>query len=242
MKIAILGHGKMGREVERQATLLGHEVAVMINTKEELQKADLSAVDFAVDFTEPDVVVDNINFATQQDVNMVVGTTGWYDQLDRVKEIVREAGTGFLWSANFSVGVNIYWKILEQSAKILDEFDEYDVFGHEYHHNKKKDSPSGTTIKTAQIILDNIKRKDIAQYEKLDRAPFTNELHFSSTRGGSVPGTHKVFFDSDFDTIEITHSARNRSGWAIGAIKTGEWLSGKHGVFSMDDYINDIFN
>jgi 4-hydroxy-tetrahydrodipicolinate reductase len=240
MNIAIIGYGKMGKEIEAQAGLKNHQITLKIDTAKELKAADFSNTEVAIDFTTPDVVMDNINVLAQNGVNIVVGTTGWYNHVDEVKKIVADNKIGFLWSANFSIGVNIYWQILQQAAKLIDKFEDYDVFGHEFHHNQKKDSPSGTAIKTAQILINNIKRKNTMVTEKLDRAPLENELHFSSTRGGKVPGTHSVFFDSAADTIEITHTARGRAGFALGAIQAAEWLQGKKGYFTMDDFIDDI--
>ena len=230
----------MGREIETQAVERNHQIVLKIDTATELEAADFSNVDVAIEFSTPEVAMDNIKFLAENGISTVVGTTGWYDQMDEVQKIVKQNKIGFLWSANFSIGVNIYWQILRQAGKLIDKFEDYDIFGHEFHHNQKKDSPSGTAIKTAQILLDNIKRKDTLQTEKLDSPPLPSELHFSSTRGGNITGTHQVFFDSVVDNIEITHTARGRTGYALGVVQAAEWLAGKNGFFEMDDFISDI--
>lgn len=231
----------MGKEIEKICQQRGHKITHKIDIDDDLAATDFSDVSVAIDFTTPGAVVGNIETLAAKGVNTIVGTTGWYNQMDKVKSIVEKAGTGLLWSGNFSVGVNAFWKMLEKIGPIMNQLPEYDVFGHEFHHNQKKDSPSGTAVKTAEILLNTIDRKDTVVTEKLDRAPAPNELHFSSTRGGAVPGTHSVYFDSSADTIEIRHTARSRSGFALGAVLAAEWLAGKKGFFDMSAFIDDFF-
>ncbi len=172
--------------------------------------------------------------------NLVMGTTGWYDEMTRVREIVEDSGIGFLWASNFSIGVHMFWKVLEEASKQFAKFPEYDVFGHEFHHNMKADSPSGTAKSTAEIVLKNSPGKKEISYETQHEKVSPETLHFSSTRGGKIPGTHSVYFDSAADTVEITHTARSREGFASGALRCAQWLNGKTGFFTIEDYLTSI--
>lgn len=241
MHIALIGYGKMGHEVETQAVARGHTVLPIVNA-DDLHCADFQSIDIAIDFTESGAVLENLSLLSQKKKNVVIGTTGWYDKLSSAQQVVVENGTGCLWSANFSIGVNLYYRILEATAKLVNLFPVYDVFAHEFHHALKKDSPSGTALKIGEILLKNMQRKTTLVTDCLNRPPLPQELHMSSTRGGSVPGTHSVFFDSPADTIELTHTARNRSGFALGAVLAAEWLAQKNGFFTMDDFLNDLFS
>src|SRR3989338_4784300 len=249
MKLALIGYGKMGKEVERAARLRGHTVCATIDKSDSgaMRKAIddkgscLKDADVVIDFTVPSAVVDNIRKVAAAKKNMVVGTTGWYDGMTEAKQVIGNAGTGFIYSSNFSVGVNVFYRIVEAAAKLIDKVPEYDVFGCELHHNQKLDSPSGTAKSIAEILLKNIGRKRQVQYDKLDRKINPEELHFASVRAGSIPGTHVVGFDSEADTIELKHTARSRAGFALGAVMAAEWVKGKKGFFTMNDFISDFF-
>lgn len=249
MKIALIGYGRMGKEVDRVARLRGHSVCAIIDradaaaTHKEIDSEGscLKDADVVIDFTVPSAVPDNIRKVTKARKSMVVGTTGWYDGMTEAKELVGQAGTGFLYSSNFSVGVNAFYRIVEAAARLMNKVPEYDVFGYELHHNQKLDSPSGTAKNIAEVLLKNISRKKQAQYDKLDRKINPDEIHFASIRAGSIPGTHIVGFDSESDTIELKHTARSRSGFALGAVMAAEWLKGRKGFFTMNDFISDFF-
>ena len=249
MKIALIGYGKMGKEVERVARLRGHSVCAIIDradagaTHKEIDSngSCLKDAEVVIDFTIPAAVIGNIKRVTAAKKNMVVGTTGWYDGMTEAKQLVGTAGTGFIYSSNFSVGVNVFYKVVEAAARLINKVPEYDVFGYELHHNQKLDSPSGTAKSIVDILVKNISRKKQAQYEKLDRKINPDELHFASIRGGWIPGTHVVGFDSEADTIELKHSARSRAGFALGSVMAAEWLKGKKGFFTMNDFVNDFF-
>jgi 4-hydroxy-tetrahydrodipicolinate reductase len=180
-----------------------------------------------------------------------VGTTGWLDQLDDIAREVRGASSSLLWSSNFSLGVNLFYRIAAYAAALADPFAEYDVGGWEAHHNKKADSPSGTARTLVEKVLAAMTRKSAPVYDALDRPPRPEELHYASLRVGSVPGTHTLVFDSSADSIEITHTARSREGFARGAVRAAEWLvdcpgPGKaagrprSGVFTMDDVLAEL--
>lgn len=249
MKIALIGYGRMGKEVERVAKLRGHAVCAIIDNSESAatyKEIDGSGscfkdADVVIDFTMPAAAIANIAKVTAARKNMVVGTTGWYDSITDAKQLVGAAGTGFIYSSNFSVGVNIFLRIVEAAARLVNKVPEYDMFGYELHHNQKLDSPSGTAKSIADILMKNISRKRQAQYEKLDRKPNPEELHFASVRAGWIPGTHVVGFDSEADTIELKHTARSRAGFALGAVMAAEWVKGRKGFFTMNDFISDFF-
>jgi 4-hydroxy-tetrahydrodipicolinate reductase len=247
MKIVSLGYGKMGKEVERVAKLRGHQICAIVDmanpnaTHKELSAACLKDADVVIDFTTPSSVLENIKKVSAAKKNMVVGTTGWYDDMTKAKQLIGASGTGFIYSSNFSVGVNIFYRIVEAAAKLVNKVKDYDVYAYELHHNQKLDSPSGTAKSIADILLKNISRKKQVQYEKLDRKINPDEIHFASIRAGWIPGTHVVGFDSEADTIELKHTARNRAGFALGAVMAAEWVSGKKGFFTMNDFVNDLF-
>ena len=245
MNVGIIGYGRMGHEIEKVAKGKGITIRTIdlnddnVNFKE-INEESMKDVDVCIDFTHPDSVVENIEKISKFGKNIVVGTTGWYDKLEDVKKIIEQTGTGLIWSGNFSVGVNIYFKIIENAAKIMDKFDDYDAFVHEFHHNKKADSPSGTAVMIGEILTGNIERKKRVVTEELKRKIAADELHISSTRGGSIPGTHIVGFDSATDTIELKHTARNRQGFALGAIMATQWIQGKKGFYDINDMMKEI--
>lgn len=241
MNIALIGHGTMGRAVERQALELGHTITAVLTTTSDIQNADLSTTDVAMEFSTPACAQENVLALARKKVGIVCGTTGWNHEMPSLKEDVAMNGIGFLWSPNFSIGVNAYWWLLKHAARLMDRLPAYDVYGHEFHHKNKADSPSGTAKATAEILTQHLTRKTDAVFTMLDRKIEPHELHFSSTRGGAVAGTHSVYFDSGADTIEITHSARNSNGFAVGAVVAAEWLKGKRGWFQIDDVLADIF-
>jgi len=243
MKIALIGFGKMGQAVYKLALEKGHNVELVIDHKHEranlpeLSPEKLEGIDVAIDFSNGKSVLKHLNICKENGVNLIIGSTGWYDQMPQIKEIVEKSKIGFLWSSNFSIGINIYYKIVEAGSKLINKFEEYDVWGHEIHHHNKADSPSGTAKILGEILLENIDRKTTIIDEKLDRKIHKNEIHFSSVRGGAVNFAHDIGFDSAADTITISHSARNRDGYALGAVKVAEWLNGKNGFFEMDDFL-----
>ena len=246
MKICLVGYGKMGKIIEEIAIERKHEIVSIIDPKEEkanfkeISKEAVEKADVCIDFTHPSVAIKNIEALSELGKKIVVGTTGWYNEIPKVKEIVEKNQNGLIYASNFSIGMNILFKVTEFSAKLFDKFPNYDVAGIEYHHNKKADSPSGTARTLAEILKNNIERKTKINYDKIDRQIESNELHFASLRIGSVPGTHKIVFDSKADTIEINHTARSREGFALGAVIASEWINNKNGFYSIEDLMNEI--
>jgi 4-hydroxy-tetrahydrodipicolinate reductase len=248
MKIALVGYGKMGKMIEQIAVSCGHEIAAIVdpagkNTAKTIGDANLDSTDVAIEFTQPAQAVNNIIALTQKKIPVVTGTTGWLDHMDEVEKAVKNTESALLWASNFSIGVNLFYKIAWYAAQLADNFPEYDVGGFEAHHNKKLDSPSGTAKTLAEGVLSRIDRKKKIVWETLDRKPLDEELHFPSLRLGSVPGTHSLFFDSSADTIEITHTARSREGFASGAVRAAQWLitEKRQGIFTIEDMLKDIF-
>ncbi len=249
MKIAIVGYGKMGMEIEKAATARGMQIASIIdinpakreNAFSDITKESMKNADVAIDFTTPKAAIENIRKAAALKKNIVVATTGWHDQIEEAKKIIKKEGTGMIYSSNFSIGVNVYFRIIEEAARLFNKVEAYDAFGYELHHNQKIDSPSGTAKSMAEILLKNLDRKKKAVYDKLDRKIEPNELHIASIRAGWIPGTHVAGFDSEADTIEIKHTARNRSGFAMGALMAAEWVNGKKGFYTINDFMQDYF-
>ncbi|MHC1605110.1 MAG: 4-hydroxy-tetrahydrodipicolinate reductase [Candidatus Methanofastidiosia archaeon] len=245
MKITIVGYGRMGREVFKVAEERGHECTTIDTNKSDadynsISKESVGRSDVCIDFTHPDSAISNIEHMAALKKNIVVGTTGWYDRLSYVKELAEKSNIGFLWAPNFSIGVNLYFRMVEHASFLFSNMEEYDVMGYEIHHSGKADSPSGTAIKLSQILLENMKGKNRANFNKLDRKPEEDEIHFASVRGGSNPGLHTVIFDSPFDTVEISHQNRNRRGLAIGAVLAAEFVCGRKGFFEIEDLIKNI--
>jgi 4-hydroxy-tetrahydrodipicolinate reductase len=245
VNIALIGYGKMGKMIREIAESKGHKIIAIIdpkckNTLKDINEKTLNDADVCIEFTHPDVVIDNIKKIAELGKNIVIGTTGWYDKIDQVEKIVKENKIGVIWSGNFSIGVNAFFKIIENASKIFNNLEDYDISLHEVHHTQKADSPSGTASMIGDIIVNNIKRKNKIVIDKFDRKPETNELHISSSRVGSTPGIHIVTLDSPADTIELKHTVRNREGLASGAVLAAEFIKGKKGFFNIDDLMKEI--
>lgn len=259
MKIALVGFGKMGHMIGRAAVLRGHQVVCTIDlsaddascitsdASEMVRAIQDSHAEGIIEFSHPSAVLKNISALIPTGIPLVVGTTGWLEKIEDITKLVESHKSSLLYSANFSIGVNLFYRMVAEAASVMAQFDEYDVAVFESHHNQKADSPSGTGLEIAKRILDNMPRKTELVTDAFTRRPEKNELHLASLRVGSVPGTHSVFFDSVADTIELTHTARSREGFALGAVRALEWLcsadSGtpkKHGVFTMDDVFGNL--
>lgn len=209
MKIALLGYGKMGKLIEREALLKNHEIVLRSNSLER-DFSKINHADICIDFSNSESVIDHLSECVNQKKNLVIGTTGWEEKIPDAKKLVEKSGIGVLYAPNFSMGVHHYIKILEYAAKVLGE---YDAAGVEWHHNQKKDAPSGT----AKEIMKRL------------------GIEFSSVRCGSIPGKHEVVFDSPFDAITICHEAKGRDAFAKGALDAAEWLIGKKGFYTLED-------
>lgn len=241
MKIALIGNGKMGQTIQTLAKNDSSiEITAVLGKDDEITPTTLANARVAIDFTHPTQAINNLEKLAGAGLNVVMGTTGWFDDLEKARQIVEKSGIGFIYSPNFSIGVNLFWKTIEQAAKDFSKFEEFDVFGHELHHTEKADSPSGTAIIAAEKILENYPSKTNISYETQHGKINPETLHFSSTRGGHIHGTHTIYFDSPADTIEITHRARSREGFANGALRCAKWLENKTGFFTFDDYLTSL--
>ncbi|MDR1803372.1 MAG: 4-hydroxy-tetrahydrodipicolinate reductase [Treponema sp.] len=256
MNIAIIGYGKMGKIIEQLAREQGHGIAAIVDpfasgtsilsgvkiSKSITEAEGIDRANAAIEFTQPSTAAANVIALAEKKIPTVSGTTGWHEQMSEVKAAIEANQSALLWSSNFSIGVNLFYRIAWYAAALMNEFPEFDVGGFEAHHNRKIDSPSGTAKILAEGVVNRIKRKNTVVWETLNRRPEADELHFPSLRVGSVTGRHSLFFDSAADTIEITHTARNREGFASGAIRAAVWLSEskRQGVFTLDDMLDDI--
>jgi 4-hydroxy-tetrahydrodipicolinate reductase len=233
MKIVLIGYGKMGKTIERIAQSRGHEIAGRIDVGDDITLFDKSA-DVAIEFTQPEAAVHNLKACFEKGIPVVCGTTGWLKHKDEIeKQCLSKNGT-LLYSSNFSLGVNLFFKLNEYLAKLMDRYSQYEVSIDETHHTQKKDAPSGTAITLAQGAMKNLKRK---KEWSLEVTGNPDTLVINSFRIDPAPGTHVVRYSSEVDEIEITHTAHSREGFALGAVLVAEWLAGKKGIYTMDDFL-----
>lgn len=237
MKIALIGYGKMGKAIEQIALAQGDQIHAIVNDASELTKA--IGADVCIEFTQPSAAFDNLKFCIENNLPVVCGTTAWYDRFDEIKDI-SEANSGALLTAtNFSVGVNIFFKINRELAKIMNRFPEYKVSMEEVHHMQKLDHPSGTATTLANdIIQESSNVNSINAYlEGEESSEISGELSIQCKREPEVPGTHRILYESSIDNLFIEHKAKNRTGFASGALIAAKWLVGKRGVYTMNDVL-----
>ena len=238
MKIALIGYGKMGKIIEKIALSRGHEIVARIDVDnmEYIHSDAFRSADAAIEFTMPKVAEENCRKALEEGVPVVCGTTGWADKMDGIKKLAEEKGKAFFWTSNFSVGVNVFFAVNKYLAKIMNGFDQYDVSMTETHHIHKLDAPSGTAVTLAEGILENLERKK--SWTLAGAAPVeADSIGIEAIREGEVPGIHTIVYDSPVDSITITHSAKSREGFALGAVMAAEFIQGKKGFLSMQDML-----
>ena len=223
MKVAILGYGKMGKEIEKISLLRGHELIYKID--KESQVKNIYDADVAINFSTPETAVQNITLGLKSSVPVVSGTTGWLSDLNKIKELSQEKNTSFLYSSNFSLGVNLFFELNNKLAVIMKKYNQYDLKIEEIHHTQKIDKPSGTAISLAEDIIQN------GNYDRWTMDDKKNTIKIDSKRIDKVPGTHIVNYFSEIDSIEIKHTANNRKGFALGAVLAAEWIINKKGIF-----------
>src|SRR5689334_17060919 len=236
MKIALIGNGAMGQLVTAEAKAAGDEVAVIVTSeekdlnpnqlKDKFSTLDLSSVDVAIDFSVGEAVLRNVEACALAGIPLVEGTTGWKAHEETAKQIVTEHSAALVYGANFSIGVNLFYRIVERAAALFAAVDGYAPFIEEAHHMRKRDAPSGTAIQLRELMAKHL-------------GP---DIPTASTRAGYIPGTHRVGFDSEADEILLVHTARSRRGFASGALLAAHWLPGKTGVFQFSDVIEEIVN
>ncbi|MBO7221352.1 MAG: 4-hydroxy-tetrahydrodipicolinate reductase [Alistipes sp.] len=234
MKVAIIGYGKMGHEIEQVLLQRGHSVALIIdqNNTADLCAEKLAEVDAAIEFTTPTTAYSNVRTCIECGVPVVSGTTGWHEQLAELQTLCREKGSTMIWSSNYSLGVNITFRLNRYLAELMNRFESYNVAIEEIHHTQKKDAPSGTAISLANDILERVERKQGWVNEPTTDA---KEVEIVSLREGTVPGTHTVTYTSEDDKIEIKHTLFSRRALALGAVVAAEFIAPRKGVFTIDD-------
>ena len=243
MNLAIVGRGRMGNEVERLARAGGHEVQFTVDLPENadgaaLTPSALSGVEAVIDFSHPQAVMTNIRRAAEARVPIVVGTTGWYDELDEARRVIDKHKSALVFGANFSIGANLFVKMADYGARLFEPFPEYDPYVVEHHHRDKVDAPSGTALRLTERLLTHMSRKKSMQTGNPAGKIAPEALHVASVRAGTAYGRHTLGFDGATDTIEIVHTARNREGFARGALFAAEWIRGKKGVFEFADLLS----
>lgn len=237
MKIALIGYGKMGKTIEQLAIEKGYKIVLKVNaqnsttwTNEQLKNADV-----AIEFTRPESAIENITRCFECGIPVISGTTGWIEKMEEVKNLCKKMDGGFFYASNFSVGVNLFFKLNKILAEMMEAYDTYDISLEEIHHTQKLDAPSGTAITLAEGLLDKISRKN--KWVK-ESAQQENELSIFSKRIENVPGTHSINYDSEIDSIEIKHTAHSRLGFAKGALLAAEWMKNRKGFYGMEDLLN----
>ena len=235
MKIALIGYGKMGKAIEEIAISKGHSISLVIdlNNAHDLTTGNLKKADVAIEFTTPETAMNNILKCFDAGIGVVCGTTGWLNKFEEVKQACLQRDTGFIYSSNYSIGVNIFFELNKKLAALMSK-QNYEVIVEETHHTQKKDAPSGTAITIAEQLLKGLSQKKQWVNHKSDKHEV---LSIVSNRIDPAPGTHSVKFSSDVDDIEIIHTAHNRKGFASGAVLAAEFIQGKKGIFSMQDVL-----
>lgn len=237
MNIALIGYGKMGKTIEKLALAKGHHIVLKINQENiaELSSENLKKADVCIEFTSPHTAFNMVSACLKAGIPTVCGTTAWLNQLDEAKQLAKKNNTAFLYASNFSLGVNLFFKINQYAAKLIGRYSQYNVSIDETHHTQKLDAPSGTAVTLAEDIL---REHPIINKWVNHNTTQANELTIRSHRIDPAPGTHSIRWASDIDTIELSHTAHSREGFAAGALLAAEFLHGKTGIFSMDDVLS----
>jgi 4-hydroxy-tetrahydrodipicolinate reductase len=233
MKIILLGYGKMGKTIEKIAINRGHEISARIDVNNQSDFDDAEG-DIVIEFSHPDSAFNNITKCLLRKLPVVCGTTGWLNRKTEVVDLCAQVDGTFFYASNYSLGVNLFFKINEYLAKMMNGFPEYEITMDEIHHSEKKDAPSGTAISLAEGILKHVTRKKSWVVKKAAKA---DEIYIGSFRIDQVPGTHLIKYESPIDDIEIKHTAHSREGFALGAVLVAEWAHTRKGVLSMDDFL-----
>lgn len=238
MKVALIGYGKMGHEIEKIALERGHEIVSIIdvnNADTAFDSPEFKSADVAIEFSTPDTAIENYRKCFAANVPVVAGTTGWLEHMDEVKEACEKCDKTFFYASNYSLGVNIFFALNKYLAKIMNNFPDYNVKMEEVHHIHKLDAPSGTAITLAEGIMENVDRK---KRWNLETEETPDDLSIHCIREGEVPGIHEVMYESEADIISIKHDAKSRKGFALGAVFAAEFTNGKKGFLGMKDMLN----
>jgi 4-hydroxy-tetrahydrodipicolinate reductase len=240
-RVGLIGYGKMGKELERLSDSFSLSIVEKFDIYNLLKNKDLSNIDVLIDFSAPSAALSHIEYAVAHNTPLVLGVTGWYDSLSVVQDIVAKGKGSVIYGSNFSIGMNILFTMTSLLSRLAYQSQIYDVSLHESHHRHKLDSPSGTAMSLSNIVLDEFKSKTVLCTESVNgRHILPHELHVSSQRMGSVIGEHTLSFDSDCDTITLSHSAKNRDGFARGALMAARWIVGKQGLYEFSDVFEEV--
>lgn len=226
MKLVIVGYGKMGKAIEKVAIEKNIPIEKIIKNFEELESYTPSSEDVAIEFTTPEACLKNLKLLTQKGIPTVCGTTAWYDHINELKELVAKNNSSFIYGENFAIGVHMFWRTLKEASQAFSKQPTYSSHIEETHNSKKKDAPSGTAKKTLEVMREN---------------NITDEINIKSHRIEDAMGQHIVTFESDEDTVQISHTSKGRAGYAAGAIECAKWIQNKKGFFDINDYLEDIY-
>ena len=239
MKIALIGYGKMGKAIEKLALAKGHQITAIVDSQNSIENTNFDDVDVAIEFTRPELAVKHMNFCLEIGLPIVVGTTAWQNELKIITENVSKYNGALVHASNFSIGVNLFFEMNKQLAKIMEAHPAYKLEMTEIHHTQKLDKPSGTAVTLAEGIIEqntNYKNWRLAESNELENG---NEFFIHALREENVPGTHLVNYSSPIDSIQIQHIAHTRDGFALGAILAAEWIKNKKGIFTMKDVLQN---
>jgi 4-hydroxy-tetrahydrodipicolinate reductase len=238
IELALVGYGKMGKMIESLINPDEFNLAGKYDIANPIKEHMADKIDVAIEFTTPATVIDNIEFLSSKGINIVCGTTGWYDKAGEVRKIIENNGTGFIYASNFSVGVNLFFQIAKYSAAMIDKYKQYNLIVEETHHTQKLDKPSGTAIRIAEYLIDNSTGKDKIVSDKSN--PADNELNIISKRIENVVGIHRIIYESPADTITLEHNAKSRLGFAEGALIAAKYIHGKKGFYKFEDIFTNL--
>jgi 4-hydroxy-tetrahydrodipicolinate reductase len=237
VNIILIGYGKMGKEIDRLASERNFAVLGRLEPDTAVKESDIQRTDVVLHFASPESVLPHVQRWAAAGKNIVVGTTGWQNDFEKIKAIVAEKRIGLVYASNFSIGVHIFFRLIKEAATLINSFADYDVSVHEAHHKDKVDSPSGTALTAAKILLEHIERKKTILSGSPQGKIKPDQLQITSTRAGAIVGTHILTLDSLADTIELKHTAKSRAGLALGALLSAEWIKGKHGLYTFEDVL-----
>lgn len=232
MKLALIGYGKMGKSIEKEAIDRGHDIVLKTSTTPKIK--EIQNTDIAIEFSNPKSAFENVKICLENKISVVCGTTGWLERIDDLKQICKKQNSAFMYSSNFSIGMNILFKINKKLAEIMNKYNEYNIYIEEIHHKQKVDIPSGTSITLANDIIKKTNKKEWT----IKNCDNTNKILIKCKRLENITGIHNINYESNIDKIQLKHEAYNRRGFAIGAVIAAEWINNKKGFFSMQDVLD----
>lgn len=238
ISLALVGYGKMGKMIESLINPAEFNLTAKYDIDNPVRDHLKNKIEVAIEFSTPASVIENIEFLSSKGINIVCGTTGWYDSAEEVKKIIEKNKTGFIYASNFSVGVNIFFQVVKKAAELIDKYKQYGIDVEETHHTQKLDKPSGTAIRISEYLLEKIERKSKITNDKADLSPA--ELNIISKRIENEVGRHKVIFDSESDTIALEHNAKSRRGFAEGALLAAKFIHNKKGFYKFEDIFTNL--